>query len=179
MSSSTRKDSFASSTTTHSNINLETGSGANTYNYDDQAALPPRQPAPSCDRRIYPATAPHRPLYLAARSLALALGLILIALAVVAQRAIDRDTWMAPVLSPAIQSCFANGVDLWFIFRKNLRAVALQRLVYDGLLAVGFAIAAGFLVAFTLGDLRQTREGSSAATAAVGAAILFCMFAEM
>ena len=168
--SPTRKDSLASWTTNHST--LETGEG-NSY---DRTPLPPR---PSQQRDIYGASSPHRPLFLAARTLCICLGIVLIALSIIAQRGIGRDKWMAPILSPAIQSCCTSGIDVYFILRRNRRSPALQRLLYDGAIGIGFAIAGGFLVSFTLGDMQRTRAGSSAATAAVAVRILFCMFSEM
>ncbi len=130
------------------------------------------------DSRAYPPTAPHRPVFLAVRSLAVLLGLLEIVLAVVSQRSINRVQWLSPMLSPAINVCWPAGLDILFILRYNRRSHALTRLLYDGAIGIGFTIASGFLVHFTLGDLMRTDPTSTPATAAVGGMILFCMFSS-
>ena len=149
---------------------------------------PPAQPTHTCPRsraaahvtaRAYPATSPHRTAFLATRMLLVAFGLVEIALSVVALRSIDRETWMSPILSPAITSFFVSAVDIFLVVSLERRSHALTRMLYDGAIGVGFAIASGFLVSFMLGDLVRSKPTSTPATAAVGAAILFCMFSSM
>ncbi len=126
----------------------------------------------------YPADAPHRAAYLATRALTIALALGEIALAVVAQVAVNRGRWMSPMLSPAITVLFHGGIDTLCVVRAGRRAHPLTRLLYDGALGVGFAIASGFLVSFTLGDVTLTSPTSTIESGAVGGLILFFMFSS-
>lgn len=127
----------------------------------------------------YSEDTPSRPVYLAARCTSVCLGVLLVILAVVATAALDRPAWLAPVLSPAINALVISAVNVTLIVCRDRRYWRLHRLLYDGALGVGCAVAGGFLVSFTLGDIRGTREGASAGTKAVAWLILFSMFAEM
>jgi hypothetical protein len=127
----------------------------------------------------FPECTPSRPVYLAARSVSATLGIVLIILAVLANNVVNRPKWMGPILSPAINAWSASTIELVFIKWKDRRYPRLQRLFHDGAIGVGCAVAGGFLVAFTLDDIRGTRGGAGAGTMGVAWLILFCMFAEM
>lgn len=144
----------------------------------DESSLPPE----SCRMRkigsYFPKSTPIRPTYLAIRSTSAILGVVLVLLAVLATCVVHRPRWLDPILSPAINAWSASGIDMFLVLRRDKRYPRLQRLLHDGAIGIGCAVAAGFLVAFTLGDIRGTRDGSSTGTAAVAWLILFCMFAE-
>ncbi|KAH8903014.1 hypothetical protein BR93DRAFT_203551 [Coniochaeta sp. PMI_546] len=125
----------------------------------------------------FPPSTPIRPVYLTARSVSAALGIVLIVLAVLANRVVDRPEWMSPILSPAINAWSASTIDILVVRWKDRRYPRLQRLLHDGAIGVGCSVAGGFLVAFTLGDIRGTREGAGAGTMGVAWLILFSMFA--
>lgn len=168
MSPLTRTQSTA---TSHSSYSLEKPAEVEQPTQSRKAAY-----AAACS---YPATAPHRAVFLTVRTLVVIFGIVEIALSIVAQQSIDRGDWMAPMLSPAITSAWASGLDVYFVACHNRRSHPLTRMLYDGAIGIGYAIAAGFLVSFTLGDLIRSTAGSTSTTAAVGAAILFCMFSSM
>lgn len=125
----------------------------------------------------FPKSTPSRPVYLAARYASVSLAIALIALAVAANNAVHRPEWMSPILSPAINAWCASTIDAVVVARRDRRYPRLQRLLHDGAIGVGCAVAGGFLVAFTLGDIRGTRDGAGAGTMVVAWLILFCMFA--
>lgn len=127
----------------------------------------------------FPESSPSRQLYLAARYTSVALGVLLIILAVLATAVINRPKWLAPVLSPAINAGYSSMVNILTVTRWDRRYRQIQRLLYDGAIGVGCAVAGGFLVAFTLGDIQGTSAGAGAGTRAVAWLILFSMFAEM
>ncbi|KAB5566776.1 hypothetical protein GE09DRAFT_746340 [Coniochaeta sp. 2T2.1] len=126
----------------------------------------------------FPQSTPSRPVYLAVRFTSATLGIILLTLAVVAARAVDRPKWLSPILSPAINAWSASTIDILFVKWKDRRYPRWQRLLHDGAIGIGCSVAGGFLVAFSLGDIRGLREGAGRGTMAVGWLILFCMFAE-
>ncbi|OIW25351.1 hypothetical protein CONLIGDRAFT_91155 [Coniochaeta ligniaria NRRL 30616] len=143
----------------------------------------PKEPRPSeLEKAIkngsyFPKSTPSRPLYLTARSVSAALGIVLIILAVLAKRVVNRPEWLSPILSPAINAWSASTIDILIVQWKDRRYPRLQRLLHDGGIGIGCSIAGGFLIAFTLGDIRGTREGAGAGTTAVAWLILLCMFA--
>jgi len=126
----------------------------------------------------YPPTSPNRTVFLTVRAVAIVLAVVEVVLAIVAQRVIHRPNWMSPILSPAITVWWPSGLDIFFVIRQNRRSHPLSRWLYDGAIGIGFAVAAGFLVAFTLPDLVGSREDSTPATAFVGGAMLFTMFSS-
>lgn len=128
---------------------------------------------------IYPKDSPGRPLHLAVRGLGVIFSIALIVIVAVAGATYKRYTWLSPVLTPACSAFFEHGIDLLLILLKDARQHRLQRLFYDGTLSVGFAIAGGFLVSITMGDLQGTLPDSTDATAAMARAILFFLFSEM
>jgi hypothetical protein len=127
----------------------------------------------------YPPSSPYRPVFLVARYLGVLFSLLLISLAAASIQDINRPTWATPIFTPAFTSLFAHGIDILCIVRLHRRSQYLWRLCYDGALAVGFAVALGFLVTFTRGDVLRTRADSTKATAGVATAILCGMAAEM
>lgn len=84
---------------------------------------------------------------------------------------------MPPILSPALSVFFASAIDILVVKVKDRRYPRLQRLLHDGAIAVGCTVAGGFLIAFTLDDIRGTREGACAGTMGLAWLILLCMFA--
>jgi len=127
----------------------------------------------------YPKDSPGRPLYLAVRGLGVIFSIALIVIVAVAGATYKRYKWLSPVLTPACSSFFEHGVDVVLVLFKDVRQHRLQRLFYDGALSIGFAIAGGFLVSITMGDLQGTLLDSTDATAAMARAILFFLFGEM
>jgi hypothetical protein len=127
----------------------------------------------------YPPSTLYRLAFLVARYLGVLFSLLLIGLAAASIQDINRSNWATPIFTPAFTSFFANGIDILCIVRLHRRSNHLWRLCYDGALAVGFAIALGFLVTFVRGDILRTRVDSSKATAGVAMAILCGIAAEM
>lgn len=164
---------------------LSTTSSLSSYGPDKPAQADPESQETQSYPAAYYATychagdSPHSAVYVATRYLIVAVAIAEITLSIVAQRAIDRDRWMSPILSPAITSATSSLVDLYYIKRHCRRAGIISRFYYDGAIAIGFAIASGFLVSFTLGDIARSRADSTSATAGVGTAILFTMFSSM
>jgi hypothetical protein len=128
---------------------------------------------------IYPKDSPGRPLHLAVRGLGVIFSIALITIVAVAGATYKRYNWLSPVLTPACSAFFEHCVDLLLVLLKDMRQHRLQRLFYDGALSVGFAIAGGFFVSITMGDLQGTLSDSTDATAAMARAILFFLFSEM
>ena len=129
-------------------------------------------------------SAPHnnaipRSTHAALRWTSIVLSILLCALAGVSCADIDRAIWSGPILSPAINSFFVGGREIWMATRNNQRAHRLYRLLHELALAVGYAIASGFLVSMTLPDITRRRPTSTASTAAVGYFALLAMFSEM
>lgn len=127
----------------------------------------------------YPPSNPYRLAFLVARYLAVLFSLLLIGLAAASIQDINRPNWATPIFTPAFTSFFTSGIDILGIVRLHRRSNHMWRLFYDGALAVGFAVALGFLVTFTRGDVLRTRADSSKSTAGVAMAILCAMAAEM
>jgi hypothetical protein len=125
----------------------------------------------------FPKSTPSRPVYLTARFISVTLAVILIILAVLANCVVNRGEWMAPILSPAINAGMTSAIDIIKIKCRERRHPRLQRLLYDGAIGIGTSVAGGFLIAFTLGDIRGTRQGAGAGTMGVAWLILFGMFA--
>jgi hypothetical protein len=107
------------------------------------------------------------------------ISLILTGLSVVTKVSIDRDQWMSPILSPALNSFFSSLIDALVIMCCDRRYPRAQRFFHDGAIFIGYAIANGFLVSFTIGDIQGTAEGSTPLSAVVAKAALFFMFLEM
>ena len=127
----------------------------------------------------YPKDSHGRPLFLAVRGLGVIFSTALIVIVAVAGATYKRYSWLSPVLTPACSAFFEHGVDLLLVLFKDARQHRMQRLFYDGALGIGFAIAGGFLVSITMGDLQGTLSDSTDVTAAMAKAILFFSFSEM
>jgi hypothetical protein len=143
--------------------------------------LPPRGRGQAQRGNFYPRLAPNRPVYVAARSLAVVISIALIILAVIALTALPdgRDRLAAPILSPAISTLFGSGLEVWRIYKYNRRSHHAYRICYDAALGIGYAIAFGFLAAFTRGDIARTDPMSTSTSAAVSVAILLMMLTEL
>jgi hypothetical protein len=127
----------------------------------------------------YPPSTRARRAFVAARALTIVCCLVLFPLSFVAAQRLDRPGWQTPMLTPSIWVACRSAFDLYFVVRCGRRSHALVRLGYDGVLAVGLAVAAGFLVQFTMGDLTGTAAGADAATAGVAGATLALMFGDL
>lgn len=138
---------------------------------------PPSDPDPKgCTLSESPRT---RKVYLAARIISSVLGIVLIILAVVAKHVLDRSRWLTPILSPAINTLCASGVDIGLILWTRKRAPRLQRLFHDGAIGIGCAVAGGFMIAFTREDIMESRLHRANVPGAVAVLILIGMFMEM
>jgi len=149
--------------------------------YQARPAVPDHRPACSSAERnraacAYPKSSPGRPVFVAARATAAVLSLVLFVLSFPAERAAGRKVWMSAVMSPSINAFIANAMDFCFILARNTRSHPLQRLLWDGALACGFAVSAGFMVKLTLGDITRTDPTSSNLSAGLGGAMLFLLF---
>ena len=106
------------------------------------------------DDTYYPPSACRRP-YLAARCLSVLFGLILCALSTAAAVCPPTQNWLAPVLNPALAAGSASLCDIVRVLRCNRRMHSLQRLIHDGLLAVGTSVAVGFMFSIALPVVQQ------------------------
>ncbi|KLU85092.1 hypothetical protein MAPG_04124 [Magnaporthiopsis poae ATCC 64411] len=94
----------------------------------------------------------HRGLYIGLRSTGILLALTLIALSVLATRVAGlHGRWLSAMLGPSINSTVLHAVDLWGIYRTSRRSPPVLRLFWDGGVAVGIMIAAGFVASWTAG----------------------------
>ena len=179
-SSSIRKTSLSSSVADGDEIPLDSPPAYRPR----QPAPAPRRPACSASERnraalAYPRSAPGRPAFLAARAAAAVFSLVLFVLSFPAERVAHRGRWMSAVMSPSINAFIANALDLGFVLCRDTRSHPLQRLLWDGLLACGFAVSAGFMVKMTMGDVTRTDPTSSGLSAGLGGAMLFLLFSIM
>lgn len=62
------------------------------------------------------------------------------------------------------------------VVKWKRRAHHLARGVYDGVLAGGFGIGAGFFIGMAGGVLNRTVEGTTGAEMGVGGGLVCCMF---
>ncbi len=149
------------------------------FSIQEPQQLPPRGRGPRGN--FYPRLAPNRPVYVAARSLGFVIAVALILLAVITLTALPdgRGRWSAPILSPAISTLFGSGFEVWRIYRHNRRSHHAYRICYDAALGIGYAIAFGFLAAFTRHDIARTDPTSNSTSAGVGVAILLMMLTEL
>ena len=91
---------------------------------------PKRGPAPPYQQQqaqnngcMYPSSEPGRRLYMTARALSMLFGLVLIAVSVAAFLIPPKqDTWLSPVLSPAVSAFIHSGLDLLRVCRSPSRA---------------------------------------------------------
>jgi hypothetical protein len=127
----------------------------------------------------FPDAAPSRLAYLSIRWLSVLAAAVLVALAVVAKLVINREQWMTPILSPSLTSLCGSLIDAVVIHIFNQRYPRRQRLWHDGAIFIGYAVAIGFLISFSIGDIRSTADGGNSVQAAVAEASLFFMFIDM
>ncbi|KAK3358232.1 hypothetical protein B0T25DRAFT_580136 [Lasiosphaeria hispida] len=125
----------------------------------------------------YPPTAPHRRLYLFTRTLSIILALIQIGTAATVAGAFKQVHWLDPSLTPAITTLLYSSVDIVCILRWDRRSHHLTRSVYDGALAVGFAVAAGFLARLAVPFMRGKEGG--VVVGALGVVVLACMLLQV
>ncbi|KAK0702659.1 hypothetical protein B0H67DRAFT_594872 [Lasiosphaeris hirsuta] len=111
----------------------------------------------------YPTSAPGRKLYLAARAAIILFAVVQLICVSVAAGKYGHQPWLNPTLSPAITAFVFSSLDIVGVLHWDVRAYHLTRVLYDGLLACGFAIAAGFLGNLALpwmkGDLTDLIDG--------------------
>jgi hypothetical protein len=128
---------------------------------------------------LYPRTAPRRNLFLTVRTVNTVISVLLFALAFPAERVAHRGRWMSAVLSPSINAFFANVLDICFVYWKDRRSPPVQRMVWDGLLTLGFAISFGFMVPMTIPDIARTLDTSTPVSAGLGLMMDVCLFYMM
>jgi len=132
----------------------------------------------------YTPDTPGRRLYLFARSANVFLcALILIFVSIVAGK-YRYVFWLDPTLAPSITSFLYSIAEIAAVVGWNARAHRLQRALYDGALAVGFAIAAGFLGSYAVPFVKCEEEEykgnpNRVKIAGLGVAILTCMVIEL
>ncbi|KAK5661076.1 hypothetical protein OQA88_10966 [Cercophora sp. LCS_1] len=131
----------------------------------------------------YPPTTRGRTAYLLFRFITLFFAtLMLIAVSVAAGR-LNQPSWLDPTLAPGITSFLYSLFDIISVVLGETRSFYLTRIFLDGLLAVGFPIAAGFLgrlaVPLMDGVARQRGDRDGEAVEAMGAVILTCMLIQM
>lgn len=126
---------------------------------------------------------PGRTRYLTLRALNIFFCAVLLIFSSVAAGKYNRVDWLDPSLAPAITSLLYSTSDIIAVLGWNVRAHHLQRALYDGLLAVGFAIAAGFLGKLALpymnGDAKRAGDPDGEVIGALGAVVLTCMLIEL
>ncbi|EFY91642.1 hypothetical protein MAC_02232 [Metarhizium acridum CQMa 102] len=139
-----------------------------------------RRGAVSCgiDGSPYPQGSPNRHVYLAARSFGILCSIALTILASITLSVVPRGKWGAAVLSPCISTLLTSSFEVWCILGANRRSHYWRRVLYDGALGIGYAIAFGFLVSFTRPDISRS-DPKAASSAAVGIAILILMVVEL
>lgn len=127
---------------------------------------------------------PHRGLYVGLRATGILLALTLVALSVVATKAARlHGRWLSAMLSPSINSTVLHAVDLWGIYRTSRRSPPVVRLFWDGGVAAGLMIAAGFVTSWTAG-LANNNKGDETMVWGVdrlvlGAIIVAAMYSEL
>jgi len=126
---------------------------------------------------------PGRTLYLAARGVnVFVCAIILIFVSIVAGK-YDYVYWLNPSLAPSITSFLYSIAEITAVIGWNTRAHRVQRALYDGALAVGFAIAAGFLGSYAVPFVNCDEEEYKGnpdreRIAGLGVTILVCMLIE-
>ena len=132
---------------------------------ESEATVVPSPPRPetSCyvNDTYFPPSACRRP-YLAARFLSVLFGLILCGLSTAAAVCSPTQNWLAPVLNPAIAAGAASLCDIVSVLRCNRRMHPLQRLIHDGLLAIGTSVAVGFMFSIALPVVRDGVQPAAA-----------------
>lgn len=156
-------------------------SDASSFHAYEQRHQTPRHGGSSCGvyGSHYPQSSPNRQVYLAARSFGIICSIVLTVLGAITLSVIPRGNWGAAVLSPCLSTLFASSFEVWCILGSNQRSHHWRRVLYDGALGIGYAIAFGFLVSFTSPDISRSDPKSTASSAAVGLAILLLMMIEL
>ncbi len=138
-----------------------------------------------------PPVFPGRPVYLAARGANIVLALLLFALSFVAERVIHRPSWMNPILTPSLTAACFSSYDLgralpFFVCTGSGRRAPARRahphtrILYDGVaIGTGLGVAAGFLTAWGIADIRRTAPDATGTSAGTAAAILVGMYGMM
>ncbi|KAK3322880.1 hypothetical protein B0H66DRAFT_555409 [Apodospora peruviana] len=177
----TSKESFVSSSSTatespqHENHTQPTTTTTTTTPTPNTST-----PSSICNTHLsYPPTHPSRTLYLTIRSISIFLDLSQIALAAVATAWLNHKKWMDASLSPAVSSFFWCFIDVLSVVRWHRRAHHLARAIYDAVLSIGFAIAAGFLVALAWGAINSDGNIKDARDTGVGVGLLCCMLSQV
>jgi len=115
--------------------------------------------------------------YLTARSVSVFLAVTQLTLIGIAAGVLHTKRWTDAGLSPPIASLFWSGIDIFTILRFEKHAHVLARCWYDGLLAVGHVVAAGFFVSMAV--VPAFGPAGSVEMAGVGVGVLCCLVGQV
>jgi len=100
--------------------------------------------------------------YLTLRLLSISLATLNLCLLIPSVTYYRQKRWMDPTLSPTLTTLIHSAVDVFVIWKWKCRAHYSTRAVYDGAIAAGCAVAAGFLGQRVVNAVRAdgTAEGA-------------------